>query len=436
MNSLEIIKNRLKSIMEVMYNEDEIEKNEGLDLLIIDLQEIVDDLQNDNNSRLEEYIRILKSIRDIRPSYLELVIDNIYIISIIIFKVLTNIEYEGLEDGEEENKFQILSIENETNLFNCFFIDEEEFSSSMLYCNLKNIDELKNFIEGIDNYNVYKLLISLIEQIELTNLYGYILLIKQSTEANILARVDFLKINQVMDGKVINTPIEFNNYIENNIKVKFNNDLKYNQFSEIIEILNEYNMHSYILDKYLRIYQILENFMYKSKICELSNNMDYRMLTIRDFKKLNEAISKNEYETLGDFIKKVGQVEFDGKLYKDILMENWESTRVKTSEDVRKSLEKCFKLLDIKDRKNKEYNIKTIDKDTLVNVFSNLIYNIRNSIVHNKVNEFHLSYSNLDSDIIFILERFVMGSLENIIYGLILNKNSVVWYDQSKLLLY
>lgn len=436
MNSLEIINNRLKDIIDCIYDEDEIEKNEGLDLLIIELQEIVDNIQNNDNSRLEEYINIIKCIRDKKPSYLDKVIDNIYIISIIIFKLLTNIEEEGLEEGSDDNEFKIIRVCNNHNLSNCFFIDEEEFNASILYCNLKSIDKLEEFIKGTNNYNLYKLLIHLIEKIELDKSYEHIILARNQTEENILSIIDFLKINQVMSGEVINTPTKFNNHIKNNMKVKFNSTLKYNQFSEIIEILNEYNMHSYILDKYLRLYHILENFMYKSKICELSNKMDYRMLTIRDFKKLNESISKNELETLGDFIKKVGELEFDGKTYKDILMMNWENMRVKTSEEVKQTISRCFNLLDIKGKKNKEYNIRTIDKKTLVSVFPQLIYSIRNSIVHNKVNEFHLSYSNLDNDIVFILERFVIGSLESMIYGLILNKNTVVWYDKSQLLLY
>ena len=436
MNSIEIINKGLTNIMDYIYNEGEIENNEGLDLLVIELQEIVENIQNNDNARLEEYIDIIKRIRDIKPRYLDEFIDNMYIVSIIIFKLLTSIEQEGLEEAREDVEFKIIDIPNNTNLSNCFFIDEEDFNESMLYCNLENISEFEEFIKDVNDYNLYKLLISLIEEIKMDKPYKYIILARNQTEDNSLARIDFLKINQVMVGKVINTPIEFNNYIENTIKVKFNSSLNYNQFSEIIEILNEYNMHSYILDKYLRLYHILENFMYKSKICELSKKMEYRMLTIRDFKKLNESISKNEFETLEEFIKKVSEIGFDGNIYKDILMRNWENTGVKTSEEVKESIGKSFSLLDIKAKKNKDYNIRTIDKNTLVTIFPQLIYNIRNSIVHNKVNEFHLSYSNLDNDIIFILERFIIGSLENMIYGLILNRNPIVWYEQSELLLY
>ncbi|MCI5726591.1 MAG: hypothetical protein MR274_03470 [Clostridium sp.] len=436
MSSKKIIIDKLINIMDYIYNEDEIEKYEGLDLLVIELREIVDNIKDNDNSKIEDYMNIIRDIKNRQLSYLNRVIDNIYIISVIIFKLLTTIEQEGLEEDRECDEFKIISIPKNPNLSNCYFIDEEDFNTSMLYCNLEDISNFEKFININNNYYLYKLLISLIEKIKLDEPNKYIILENQKNEGNIASKVDFLKINQVLAGKIINKPTEFNNYIPKDIKVKFDNNFQYNQFSEIIEILNEYNIHKYPLDKYLRLYQILENFMYKSKICELSTKMDYRMLTIRDFKKLNETISKKEYETLSDFIKKVGELTFEGKKYKDILMEKWKSTGVKTSQEVRESIERSFNDLDIEKSPGKKYDINTIDNNALINIFPKLIYNIRNSIVHNKITEFHLSYSNLDSDIIFILERFIIGSLENMIYRLILNKNSVVWYEQSQLSLY
>ena len=179
MSSKKIIIDKLINIMDYIYNEDEIEKYEGLDLLVIELREIVDNIKDNDNSKIEDYMNIIRDIKNRQLSYLNRVIDNIYIISVIIFKLLTTIEQEGLEEDRECDEFKIISIPKNPNLSNCYFIDEEDFNTSMLYCNLEDISNFEKFININNNYYLYKLLISLIEKIKLDEPNKYIILENQ-----------------------------------------------------------------------------------------------------------------------------------------------------------------------------------------------------------------------------------------------------------------
>jgi hypothetical protein len=83
-----------------------------------------------------------------------------------------------------------------------------------------------------------------------------------------------------------------------------------------------------------------------------------------------------------------------------------------------------------------------VTADTLIHFFPKLIYSFRNSMVHNRETEFHLTHMNLINHPLMmdtakkILEIFLIPTLEEIVFHLIANQNNIVWYDQSKLSLW
>ncbi|EHK2305037.1 hypothetical protein ACV3RC_04345 [Clostridium perfringens] len=441
MNSYEIIKQKISNIKEVILDDTKtdmaIQENDELEDILLSIEDITEEILDGDKNRISEYRENIKSLITIKPTYLEDYIDNFGILTSIIYEVLSNTEMEDLTQEIEEYNFDIKNIESDKSIPNCYYIDENTYSNSILYCEFSNMESYYKFMENIDE-GVYKLLVNFIAKFDINLIYKKVMLCSNNEDtANIInSKINFLKITQVLNGKIINKPNEYINNLNLNLSLCYKDNLKYNQFEEVIEILNEYNIHTFILDKYLRLYHILENFMYKSQVCKLSKDVDYRMFTIRDFKALNENMCKKEIKTLSEFIESVGNMNFNGNLFKDTLFSNWLNTNLNSDVSIHDSIERSFSLLGIKKNDGSNYSLSSMSCDTLIKIFPNIIYRIRNSIVHNKVNEFHLSYSNFNEDIRFIMENFIMNSLEIMIYNLILNENDLVWYKHSTIRLY
>ena len=68
--------------------------------------------------------------------------------------------------------------------------------------------------------------------------------------------------------------------------------------------------------------------------------------------------------------------------------------------------------------------------------FAQIIYLVRNAIVHNKETEFHLNYATLNDTIYSLIELFLMPTLEEICFGLIGKENAHIWYKNRELNLY
>ncbi len=68
--------------------------------------------------------------------------------------------------------------------------------------------------------------------------------------------------------------------------------------------------------------------------------------------------------------------------------------------------------------------------------FAQLVYSIRNAVVHNKETEFHLTYASLDGTFATLIESFLMPSLEEICFAVVAKQNTELWYSQDKLFFY
>lgn len=120
---------------------------------------------------------------------------------------------------------------------------------------------------------------------------------------------DFLKLFIVSQGKVFHKVHKYRTSPQMfcGEKISINND--YRQHNEIIYVLNEYNSRDELITKYLTIYQIVENFMYKTIIVDLEKKTAGRIFSLRDFKLMYEKVDKKEIEAIE-------------KLCKDVFLEN------------------------------------------------------------------------------------------------------------------
>jgi len=248
-------------------------------------------------------------------------------------------------------------------------------------------------------------------------------------EKNLESFVQFLLL---INGKTFHNPIEVteNQFLEDDVKNILECNVKsFNQYQESAYILSEYNHTKDILLKYLLLYHIIENFMYRRPIAEMADTK----FTIRDFKSLYSKVQTGEEQTLKGLLTKI------------------ESAIIFPETNTDKSIKKYFedKLVSFKDSLNtsaknilSENILKKMDLQHINGLsYSNsskLIYYFRNSIIHNKETEFHITHTTLNSssDLVKFFEDFLLPILENIIYFLIFKENSIVDYPKNHILLY
>lgn len=242
-----------------------------------------------------------------------------------------------------------------------------------------------------------------------------------------------LKIIVLKSGKLIKSLEHYSQKPELPLSHDLDFTESYNQFDSISNILNEYNNQKFLLDKYLKLYHIIENFMYKQKICEIQNKRMHTPLHIRDFQVLYDKFSKGELDVIKEFFKNVFVLDYD--------LTTKYHVKLKSSWDHLDSIEGMAIISELDDlleslRINQKYNNIKGAVNLESHFFAKLVYYIRNAIVHNKDSETHFESTYLPRSLKFILENFLIPNLEMIVFHLIINKNNLVWYNDSKLILY
>jgi hypothetical protein len=246
-------------------------------------------------------------------------------------------------------------------------------------------------------------------------------------ESNLESFIQFILL---INGKFFHNPIETqkNQFLSNDIKDVLDCNIKsFNQYQESSYILSEYNHTKDILLKYLLLYHIIENFMYRRPIAEMANTS----FSIRDFKRLYKNIDTNEVDTLSKLFKEISTNAF----INNITLEEYINNLI---EELKNqgfiNIASFINILGF-DFANLKYlaGQKKSHED-----FRKFIYQIRNSIVHNKETEFHITHNTFQSfpDLNQLFEKLLLPALENIIYFLIFKENSIIDYPKNHLLLY
>ncbi|MCF6240700.1 MAG: hypothetical protein L3J74_05070 [Bacteroidales bacterium] len=235
----------------------------------------------------------------------------------------------------------------------------------------------------------------------------------------------FVQFILLINGKTFHNPIEVteNQFLTDDVKNILECNIKsFNQYQESAYILSEYNHTKDILLKYLLLYHIIENFMYRRPISEMATTK----FTIRDFKNLYKKVDISEEKTLKELLTKI---KTENITTTDTL-ENYFNNKLNNYRDSLISHNEINQIL---------------TKMTLPNLsglnYSNsskLIYYFRNSIIHNKETEFHISHTTLNSssDLVKFFEDFLLPVLENIIDFFIFKEESLIDYPKNHLLLY
>ncbi|HEK0649921.1 TPA: hypothetical protein SMP57_002413 [Proteus mirabilis] len=258
---------------------------------------------------------------------------------------------------------------------------------------------------------------------------GHAILVKKTTQPVADNAINaFVNLLVLADGEPIHTPKKYTSKpsILNHSDIQFG--AGYHQWNEILNVLSEYNYRDEILLKFLTIYHVIENLMFKLPIVILEQQKNGKIFSIRDFRRLYDQTNLNENKALHQLFNLIFQIKPNSSstdTFKDIVTQRWTSF---SSSTPNADINSAFEMLGL------DFEAHNLMNDK----FHKLIYMVRNCIVHNKETEFHLTYEPLDSNptLCKLIEDFLLPSLEEICFSLISKNNSELWYKNKEMCLY
>lgn len=238
-----------------------------------------------------------------------------------------------------------------------------------------------------------------------------------------------LKMHMASSGLITVQPLEYTKKPSNSSVNKFCPSQSYLQFQDVIGILGEYNNRKDILSKYLSIFHIIENFMYREPIVGLERASTGAMFSIRDFKRLYKSIDMDEKKALSNLFKKTFSLNFNGQEFKNFAFTGWQQFVQNKQADEIASIHSFLQSLSIND-------VDKINTGNYYDFIARLVYFIRCSIVHNKETELHISSEKYPYGCKLLLEDYLLSFLEEMIFLLICQENTLVWYSSNSIYLW
>lgn len=190
--------------------------------------------------------------------------------------------------------------------------------------------------------------------------------------------------------------------------IPYNKENKYCQYYELFDLISESHYCDDVLRRYLNMYQIIENMCYRRNLAKISRGSKRGF--VRHSIAIASKANKNETDEIVNGIMEI----FSG--INGVIVES----------DI--SPYNLFL--------EREYGI--ANRGHCGKKVAKIIYNLRNSIVHNKSTELHFSYGNIDEykDVIELI-RLLIEKLEPKIIEIINDpSNNILEYDGKKMDLY
>lgn len=197
---------------------------------------------------------------------------------------------------------------------------------------------------------------------------------------------------------------------------------KYDQFFDAYNVLNEVKHAGDKLTRYLKTYHIVEQFAYRAKFIKLVNaRQEQDCSLVRRLEALTDTFKRTETETIVQSIQ---------SLFPNVMQDL--NSQIGLPGDV--LTVDCRKFLKDKYQVEAEEGALTYSAKSV----GLIIYNLRNSIVHNKETEFHLTYNNVSEyECIIDLIEFLYNSLiDGIIILFEKTRKNKVTYRRKTLKLY
>jgi len=370
---------------------------------------------------------VLRNLKTTFPDFTITRYSELIIILSLSKAISTKLDDLSDPDEIDGSKFGLVSLDNVIELETNFYIYENQisFEDSIFYFAKEQYDKLEKYLES--KMVSPLLLFSLLSKIgSSTPLSGKnYALIKSSQSAYQKRIASFLIFHILSDGQEVYPPRNYTTATRNSFKDLIKIENEYQQFQDTFNVINEYNCSRDVISKFLKLYQVIEDYMYKSQLVKFQHDNDGKLFSLRDFKRMNAEISKNELDSLKLFNKKVFHLLYNPSLtVHKYIWNTWRALiTVFTNNNEINEVLKQFKISRIYPSSEKEIDV----------IYSEIVYAIRNSIVHNKTTEFHLTYSSINPKIYTFLERFLIPTLEDLIFFLTSNKPNLVWFEHPEL---
>ncbi|WP_415897822.1 hypothetical protein [Neptuniibacter sp. QD57_21] len=237
-----------------------------------------------------------------------------------------------------------------------------------------------------------------------------------------------LKLHMTSSGLSTVPLVEYSRSPSNSSLEYFCPSQSYLQFVDVVGVLGEYNNRKDVLSKYLSIFHIIENFMFKEPIVALERASSGAMFSIRDFKRLYKSVEVDEKKAVNNLFKKGFSLPFENGDFKVFAYQQWQNFMQRNSA-IDAEVKSFLRSLSIND-------IDNTNQGNFFDFISRVVYQVRCSIVHNKETEVHISGENYPIGCKAILEDFLLQFLEELIFLLISKENDLVWYSSDSIKLW
>lgn len=163
-----------------------------------------------------------------------------------------------------------------------------------------------------------------------------------------------------------------------NLTFSYKNEVQYNQYIDIYDVISEWNHCSDILSAFLKMYQILEYIVYRKGLVAIIQGANIKQSFVRQVKGLDRRFANNERETFKNGLKDIFP-SFSGKI-------------ISITPDMEDFCKKYYPLTNGGTTYLTQANIN--DPVQVDSCISRFIYDTRCAIVHNKESEFHITTIN------------------------------------------
>lgn len=368
---------------------------------------------------------------------------------LVIIKIINIIEQEITGSGSafdltiqiDETIFCLEQITRPIRRTNFLYEDPSEIENSIILLHLSDLTGLEDFIDQsvISLDLLFHLLIKLGQPGQGLSTEQYVL-IRAIQQGRNEAVFSCAALHLVKAGKLVHQPVNYTDLPTVSPSRRILSNKQFQQFSDSLIILSEYNSQQDILDKYLRLYHLIEHFMFRKPIVELERRQNNLPFSIRDFRNLYKSVEQSEAEVLKGLLKTVMSYSIElGITFKDKIFTDWQTLNSTHIPDVN-NINRLFDLM-LGNGKT-PFSYITVNAANLPDVFYKLVYAFRNSIVHNKATEFHLNHETMTNHhetgnaAQIVIEKFLLPCLEQISFYLIIEDNDLVWYHNPHLTLF
>lgn len=429
----------------------EIELFDSLDLPVIEssfVDPITHDFSNLNISELNDaYVYLTSLTKEFEKLEKEkriklFFLSKIFLISMKIISEVNNVG-KSLEDDIDSELDHVISTKKNLNArlggkcFNCFSVKVLINSNvDYIHCFKVNHQDDEFLKEFINNGIKLKNVISLMHSLEIGMAEDNFIVVAPS-QIDISRLRSFFYFSFVLSGGcLIDSKVVKHSMSStfNDLEPYYDFSVDYKQFYETIGILEDSNSEEFVLDRFLKIYQVIENFTYRSSLSELVNRRTGGdRFTIRKFRSLYKQIDVNESKALVKFIDKIVRDSYQP------LASRTSSLKSKLKNEVNalglRKLDNICIFLGNDFAKDHTSLLKKFDSSEGI---AFVVYFLRNSIVHNKETEVHISNSTIQNvcNEIYEFVEVISNFLFYCIQFIFRYKNDLVKYSDDSITLY